>query len=473
VITVYVKAYVTVLGMNQTEDDSFDIPIEILPGTGGNSSFTMSNPSGCVPLTTTFTPNHQSQGNPHYSYNWDFGNGQNSTDEFPLSQTYTQPGTYIASLETTIDTLGYFLSSVTLGGNSSMCSDLFGGLPDYFIKILMGSTVIYQSSHVTNQLNVTFTFPTITLQDTIYYIEVWDNDVAFGGGATGDDFCGTVAFNGYTAGSHSYNINSMNVSFTVDHPILNFNDTDTIQVYPLPIFDGFSILPNDSMCAGDSVFLSTTGNYSFQWYHNGLALAGETDTIITAKETGAYHVILMNQYGCTKSSDTIQLSFLSYPPVPTFWQSGNLLQTMMSGYDLQWFFDGNPIPGATGQTHTITQSGYYTLQASNAVGCATMSNVYYATYTNIGENTNTHFADFQLYPNPADDMVIVSFNSLFRGELIIELTDVLGKNVYSELFSVENGHFVQSINVSYLPSGIYVLSLQTDEWNYQKKLVIQ
>jgi hypothetical protein len=470
VITVFITAHVTVLGLNQTQDDSFEIPVTILPATGGNNSFTINNPLGCVPLTTSFSANYQSQGNPAYSYVWDFGNGQVSTDENPPAQTYTQPGAYVISLETTIDTLGYFLSSVDISGSPSQCDDIFDG-PDYYIKIFEGTTLMYQSSHVTNQSSATFNFPTLSLNNAIYSIEVWDDDVFMGGGATGDDWCTTVSFNGNTAGSHFYNSNGLNISFMIDHPVLNFQESDTVHVYPVPDFGGYVILPDNAVCEGDSITIMTGGNDSWQWYADDLPMAGETDSILVVTQTGLYHVQLMNQYGCITSGTQELLTIVAWPPVPTFWQSGNTLQTMMSGYALQWFLEGNPIPGATQQTYTITQSGMYSLQADAGHGCSVMSDDYYASYTFVEEFHHPEFRNLMIFPNPASDVLSISFEAEKAMILKLDISDLPGRKVYSSQITVTPGSFMESLKVSHLPSGIYLISLKTENGSLVHKLI--
>ena len=56
----------------------------------GNSGFSSSPPSGCIPLEVEFTNNNPGL----LLYEWDFGNGQISNDENPPVQTYTQAGNY-------------------------------------------------------------------------------------------------------------------------------------------------------------------------------------------------------------------------------------------------------------------------------------------------------------------------------------------------------------------------------------------
>ncbi len=455
IITVFVKAYVTVLGMNQTEDDYFDIPITILPSASGNNSFTMSNPYACAPVVTDFSVLHPSNGNPNFTYSWTFGNGQTSNSETPPQQTYTNPGIYSVNLVTTIDTLGYYLSTVSV--SNLQCDDGIWGSPDPYIKIFEGLTKIYESAYVDDTYSATFNFSTISLNDTIYKIEVWDYDSGLLGG---DDFCGQVTFNGHTPGNYSLNASGMIVSFTVDHPVIEFNDTDTVTVLANPNITGLSIDPSHMMCVGDSVLLTVLSNGTeWQWYRDTLALLGHTNDWMFAHETGNYYVLVSNDFGCSTFSNEEQISFLNYPPIPTFWQTGNMLQTMMTGYFLQWYLNGDPVFGGINQTLQITQSGMYVLEAMNNIGCNTFSNEYYATYTGIED-----FAGLQhlsISPNPAHDVLFIRFDNESNNQILISIVDLTGRTIIYESYDIYNGQNSLSVHVEHIASGIYIIELQT------------
>jgi len=86
--------------------------------------------SGPAPLTVNFTANANG-GTPPYTYNWNFGDGQSSTEQ-NVSHTYVAAGTYVAALTVT-DSLGTTTNgSVTIIVRSNNPSDpiaLFSGSP--------------------------------------------------------------------------------------------------------------------------------------------------------------------------------------------------------------------------------------------------------------------------------------------------------------------------------------------------------
>jgi serine protease len=70
---------------------------------------------------------------------------------------------------------------------------------------------------------------------------------------------------------------------------------------------------------------------------------------------------------------------------------------------------------------------------------------------------------FDVYPNPADDKLMINVNC---ENYSVELVSVLGTVVLQE-------NKPQVLNLSQLPSGIYVLKLKVDEAVYQQKLIIE
>jgi hypothetical protein len=464
-IRVFVKAYFTALGVNQTQDDFFDIPVTIMPSASGNNSFTIQNPFGCQPLTTSFTSIHASNGNNSFSYLWDFGNGQTSTSETPPTQHYSQAGNYPVSLTTTIDTLGYYLSSVSV--SNLQCDDGIWGAPDPYIKIFQGTTLIYQSNYVDDVYAATFQFPTIELLNNTYKIEVWDYDSFLTGG---DDFCGQVFFNGHTAGAHSLNASGMNVSFTIDHPIIEFVDVDTISVFPLPMLSHFFVTPNDSACLGDSILLQTISDATiWQWFNDTMTLLGQIYPDLYAHGSGKYFVQLTNQHGCATFSDTVSLTFINTPPTPTFWQSGNTLETMLSGFDLQWYFEGAPMPGETNQTLSISQSGIYKLEAKNILGCSIFSNDYYATFTAIEKQAL--YETIHVYPNPAQNQLFINLNMDIKNSASISILNAQGLIVYEKNVSPEESDGLITLNIHELANGFYFLKLHSTEFSHTIKFV--
>src|SRR6185369_199045 len=76
----------------------------------------------------------------------------------------------------------------------------------------------------------------------------------------------------------------------------NSADTDTITlnnyitVYPYPAPQGISQ-------SGDTL-IANAGAVSYQWYHNGLPVAGATNYFYIATEGGDYNIVATDANGC-------------------------------------------------------------------------------------------------------------------------------------------------------------------------------
>ena len=97
VITVSIQANVTVVGVGLSIDQlvTFDIPMTVNPGQGGNASFTYSPNSGCSEVLADFEALITAE-DYDVSYYWDFGNGFESNQQFPPSQIYNSGIYYMA-----------------------------------------------------------------------------------------------------------------------------------------------------------------------------------------------------------------------------------------------------------------------------------------------------------------------------------------------------------------------------------------
>jgi len=465
-MVVFVRAHANTFIGTQISDDSFVIPITILPGSAGGGSFTVTNTIGCGSLTASFITNFPSNGHPGYTYAWDFGNGFQSSQETPSAITYNTPGPYQISCQTTIDTLNFnYLNSVTVLGVS--CSD-FGSAVDLYLKIKnQAGTLIHQTAMVLNtNPPVTFTLPGIQLfHNQTYTIEVWDED---GGLAGADDHCKTFQIPGNSA-SGSMWIGVDGISFETNRPVLIYNDTVTVHVYPQPETPVISVFPALSVCVNDSIRLTSTNTGSLQWYNDTLLLMGANQTDLWVYNTGKYFVVSTDNNGCMATSDTMEITFFANPPKPTFWRVGDSLFTILSGYSLQWYLDGNPITGATGQSCFIGASGNYSLIATTTQGCVSYSDVVYFVSSSIEETKL--ISDFVIYPNPNNGRFIISFNSLSNKDFELAIHDMLGRNVHVEIIQTQAGPFHKELVLQLAPS-LYILDIRSNNKSIKRERIV-
>jgi len=113
----------------------------------------------------------------------------------------------------------------------------------------------------------------------------------------------------------------------------------------------------------------------------------QNPTGICYNTPGTYDVTLtaQNDYG----SNTIVLQNLINvyaAPAASITAAGNVLTTTAAA-TYQWYFNGQPISGATSQSDTAFQSGIYSVTVTNAAGCsATDDYQFYATQLSVSDS---------------------------------------------------------------------------------------
>jgi hypothetical protein len=96
---------------------------------------------------------------------------------------------------------------------------------------------------------------------------------------------------------------------------------------------------------------------------------------------------------------------------------------------------------------------------------------YFDVLTGIKENPNKLSKELEIYPNPANDFITLSFNSDFNSGYTIFINDILGKEVLQ--IPVPNNSTQYNISISSLSSGIYHINVMGNNHQYHKKIVIK
>lgn len=147
-------------------------------------------------------------------------------------------------------------------------------------------------------------------------------------------------------------------------------------------------------------------------------------------------------------------------PVISF--SGADLVTTGAG-DFQWYLDGTPINGATGNTYTPTENGDYTVELSVSSECVFTSPVFSLLSVGLPDQFS---AAFRVLSNPViDDLVVMNDGATtyyhvigMNGERVASGTLVNGRNM---------------IDLSGAASGMYLLRATTVEGVQAQRIIKQ
>jgi gliding motility-associated-like protein len=175
------------------------------------------------------------------------------------------------------------------------------------------------------------------------------NSFSFSGAPTGTNYQYNWSFgDGITSNSaaptHSYTTaNSFPVRLIVDHlatATLTCSDTSsqTMVINPMPA--GFITNKGTyDLCQGASKALNASGGTSYQWFLNGIAITGANAATHNAVVEGIYTVDAINQFGCrAASSDIATINEIKKPSANFTWDSYCINKSVQ--------FTNTTVPGA-------------------------------------------------------------------------------------------------------------------------------
>lgn len=79
---------------------------------------------------------------------------------------------------------------------------------------------------------------------------------------------------------------------------------------------------------------------------------------------------------------------------------------------------------------------------------------------------------FRVYPNPANSQVNLDYSGPDISEVMVTITDLSGKIYMNKVLNFVKMDYLSNIDVSFLPNGIYLIGLSTDNYQQHTKLVV-
>lgn len=350
-----------------TETVLFTLPLEVLPDTSSsnNAGFAMVGSSGCSSVQVSFSNNNPGMA----SYAWDFGNGNMSNAEDPMPQVYNAPGVYTVQYNAYSSIVSsYFLTDIEVVSASGWGGDMddgFGSLdpdPYIYVKDQSGNTVFSSSVLVNDDFPVSWTTSNMPLNNETYTVEVWDQD----GTWTNDDFLGSVTFQGF---SNSGTATDGNV--TLNYTILEIPPTPLVSVDTVYVYDTPSVA-NVVYDTLNTVLYTDSSYFGMQWYYYNSPIPNATDSFVIPTLSGLYSVVGISEYGCTSISDDVLVVICDSVYQPILQVSGMDAWMLDSALydDVQWYSSGLLMLGDTFPVFAASESGSYSITATDTFGCA-------------------------------------------------------------------------------------------------------
>ena len=183
---------------------------------------------------------------------------------------------------------------------------------------------------------------------------------------------------------------------------------------------------------------------------------------------GEYTLTITDDGGCS-----LQASFLiSTLPLPglTIAVEGNELTAPVDFVAYQWLLNGEEIEGATSNSYLAVESGNYSVAVTDMNGCSNTSDILNVMVA--GVDAPAALQELQLTPNPFTSDLTLSLRLTGATDFQLGLFSLDGKLVYERSISAAT-QWSQTLDLAYLPAGVYYLKLSTPDGAVMRKVVKQ
>ncbi len=134
------------------------------------------------------------------------------------------------------------------------------------------------------------------------------------------------------------------------------------------------------------------------------------------------------------------------------------------------FGDGNTGSGAL-TSHTYMANGTFTVVLTVTSSCGITTLTQTVITAGVGVDENVLGRSLMVYPNPASDILKVSFESFGGADATVRVLDLSGKEVARLDSKNLNGSFNEELNLSRLARGIYLLEVSSGDLKATRKLI--
>jgi hypothetical protein len=265
-----------------------------------------------------------------------------------------------------------------------------------------------------------------------------------------------------------YNANLIHLNLCIS------SETTYVFFYPTP---DVNLGPDTILCQNESIILETTNPGCAYLWNNG----STSSTLLVDGndfEPGVYEfsVQVLNTLGCV-GMDTISLELVPIPiadigaDTSIYLNDSLILYAGNTGSSYLWSngstTDSIVIYGNENEPGDFE----YWVQATNENNCLNSDTI---TISFLGDATVeelTNICSFTIYPNPADDLVQITLNKKYPSVLKIEIFDVTGTILKSELIPGSNYSFM--LDVSEFPPGLLFVKLSAGNKKQVERLLIR
>lgn len=194
--------------------------------------------------------------------------------------------------------------------------------------------------------------------------------------------------------------------------------------------------------------------YSYLWSSNANSNSAQANSL----ENGVYYFTVTDSNGCSSadsaivsSPDAITANYVIINDWSANTNEGSISLDVTGGVSPYTYLWDDTLSQTTPIASQLEGNRYYSVQISDSNDCQLILDSLFVDM-NLGVNHGLARAQFALYPNPTSDWLYVKSQEMISE---IDLYDLQG-NLWFK--SIEN---IRKVNVSNLPSGIYLIQIRT------------
>ncbi len=333
------------------------------------------------------------------------------------------------------------LAAGTIAGPANVCSGVSG--------------IVYSINPVQNAINYVWSLPAGT-------------SIASGNGTNSI----TVNF--------SANAASGNITVYGNNVCGNGSSSPTfpVTVHAMPSASG-SISGPASVCQGSTgetysvLQISNATSYVWSLPAGVTTVSGMNTNTVTvdfgmSASSGNITVYGTNSCGSGTISPPFTVTVNHVPSIPMVTASANLL-TSSAPAGNSWYYQGNPVAGAAGQTYLATKTGWYwSVVTLNGCSSDTSNHAYVLM---VGEQ-QIQSENVDIYPVPSDGRFRISSTNFTSGKVNIEVYSGLGTKIYEEKNILWHNRVDHSIDLGNIANGLYTIVIRNSQFEIVRKLII-
>ena len=196
------------------------------------------------------------------------------------------------------------------------------------------------------------------------------------------------------------------------------------------------------------------------WYTPNAEILNADSIKIDA--AGTYRLLMHNDVFCDYW-DTLEVIQAPNGDIPTIQRNGDSLLVVdpITTSTYHWY-KNTAFTGKTGVGYHVTDTGTYWVEAENSYGCFTGSDTLEVRFLGLSKQT---MATEVIYPNPASETLHIAG---IESNKQIKFINTQGATLRS--FTLDNNQ--NTVDISWLPNGIYYLQIQTPITNTTHKVLV-